>query len=65
MQYSYSDLGQADHDAVGPDAVDVILWGLTRGLNHVEEPRDSAAIGAAAANNDRLNQSIGKLPAAW
>lgn len=29
LQYSYSELGPADHAEVGPDALDVALWALT------------------------------------
>jgi hypothetical protein len=40
LQYAWSDLGEADHDAVGPDALDTILWGLKYGREVIEQPKD-------------------------
>ena len=39
LQYSYSEMGVHDHLAVGPDAVDVILWGISNATHApVEQP---------------------------
>ena len=42
LQFSYSEMQEADHHRVGPDAVDVMLWGMTQARNVSEQPREPA-----------------------
>jgi hypothetical protein len=45
LQWAYSDLGEGDHKAVGPDALDVALWAMTAARDlGVPRPRASEAL---------------------
>ena len=60
LQYSYSDLSRAEHEAMGPDALDTALWAMTPGIDF-GIPRPSKQPQAEMEMPDFQNVALPKI----